>query len=267
MLIPYIPDSPQSIYDEPPFEVAPSVWAGAYSCLNNHFLHSRNIKIIVNCSPTFQFIRELEASELQVSLDMLILLFDPLFLTDNLTAEEQSLLSKSVAKYNRVLQNYIAHFYVLSSTPVIHKLANGHDLAIPSPILSGNLKNLLFAINRLIKLLRNINNSVEILILSREDNGNGLQTAVSLLYLMDSYGLTFETSFNHLQMRNPKIAQLNSSYYEDLLIIENLRKFYIENNEIKSSNVVLTTNHQLKRRNSMGDEDEWMENRGKRSRE
>lgn len=247
----YIPDSPDSISEEPPYEIAPSVWCGSFLCLSSHFIHSRNIKIIVNCSPTLEFFSELELTSL--SSDIVVLSLDPSFTIGNYNVNIQHHLNKEISKFNRILQNYINHFYLLnpSATNVIHKLFNNQPLQFQSPILSGGfLQNLLFQINRFIKLLKNINNSVEVLIVSKEGY-NLLSTAISVSYLMDSYNFNLGASIKHLQLRNPKIMPLNSNFYDDLIIIESLKKFYKENREIKdnSASGVLTANYKLKRRN------------------
>lgn len=264
----YIPDSPDSISDEPPYEIAPSIWCGSYLSLSNHFLHTRNIKIIVNCSPTIEFLSELETSDVSLSSDIVLLSLDPSFSLENYNSNIQLQLSKQISKFNRVLQNYINHFYTLNPKlhSIIHHLFNNQPLQFESPILSGGcLQNLLFQINRLIKLLKNINTLVEVLIISKEGSGL-LTTALCISYLMDSYNFNFAASLKHLQMRDPRIAPLNGNYYDDLIILESLKKFYNENIMIKeSSQDLLTTNSKLKRRN----DDEEMDNvviEGKRKR-
>lgn len=264
----YIPDSPASISEEPPYEIAPSVWCGSYLSLSNHFLHTRNIKILVNCSPTLEFLSELETSDVSLSSDMVLLSLDPSFTLENYDQNTQFHLRKEISKFNRTLQNYINHFYTLNPKlqSIIHQLYNNQPLSFDSPILSGsNLQNLLFQINRLIKLLKNINTQVEVLIVSREGS-NLLTTALSISYLMDSYNFNFVASLKHLQMRDSKVVPLNCNYYDDLIILESLKKFYNENLLIKeSSQDLLTANPKLKRRN----DDEEMSNvvaEGKRKR-
>ncbi|KAL7663330.1 Uncharacterized protein ABC855_g4059 [[Candida] zeylanoides] len=258
----YVPDSPDSISDDPPYEIAPSVWSGSYACLSDHFLHTRNIKVIVNCSQTFEFFTELESSGLAISSDMVVLSLDPSFSLDAFEPSVQTHLSKQIVRFNRVLQNYLQHFYVANPKQVIHQSYNNQPLAISSPVLTGGLlQNSLFQINRLIKLIKNVNTSVEVLVVSR-DGCNSLTTATCVSYLMDSYNLDLRASFKQLQLRNPKVPPFNVNYYEDLIIVESLRKFYTENATIKqASQGVLTSHSALKRHN---DEEMVGEVEGKR---
>ncbi|CAK7909412.1 hypothetical protein CAAN1_24S01398 [[Candida] anglica] len=269
-MFPYTPDSPDSIYHQEDnataCEIAPSVWVGSYSnCLGDQFLRTKNVKIIINCSPSYAFFHELEYSDVSIPSDLVVLSLDPSFNMDSHSSVEQTFLMKTVAKFNRVLQNYITHFYVNNQTPgydVIHKSINNTMLQVASPILAGNLQASLFQANRIIKLLRNINSSVEVLIVSREPFGNRLTTALGVSYLMDSYGFDLPTSLRHIQLRDPKFSPLNINYYEDLLIAENLKKFHTENLAIKqNSGGVLTSNFKLKRRQpeDLGDEEDAME--------
>lgn len=233
-------------------EISPLVWLGSYTVLSQQqFLDAKNIKVIINCSPTSTFLKELNASGMNMSSDLVILLLDPSFDTGRVKDDEMPLLDEYVNRFNRILQNYINFFYNLNPevNNLVHKSPQNKPLSIGSPILTGNLKEQFFNINRLVKLLRNVNNSIGTLIVS--PNGNAqLSTGLAMSYLMDNYNFNFDASYTNIKITRPLVAPLNYQYYEDLLIIENLKKFYHENTSIKqTNNVLLTTNCNLKRKN------------------
>ncbi|CUM52845.1 unnamed protein product [Debaryomyces fabryi] len=233
-------------------EISPSVWLGSYSVLSQQpFLDAKNIKVIINCSPTCKFLKELSASGMSMSSDLVILLLDPPFDSGKVTDDEMPLLNDYMSRFNRILQNYISFFYNLNPevNNLIHKFPQNKPLNISSPILTGNLKEQFFNINRLLKLLKNMNNSIGTLIVSPDGNSQ-LSTGVAMSYLMDNYNFNFDASYTNLKITRPLIIPLNYQYYDDLLIIENLKKFYQENTSIKqTNNVLLTTNCNLKRKN------------------
>ena len=224
-------------------EICPGIWLGPYTSLLNDylpngssssFLTEKNVKMIINCGSTMQFLDLVENSpNVSISSDIIILSLDPAF-------DYQSELIKTFnTKFNRVLQNYLLYFY--TNNPVlktlIHSLPQSHDLNLSSPILSGsNLKIQFFKIIRLISLFKHVfNQDLQVLFLSETGNSN-LSSGLCIAYLMDTYKYNLQNSFKLLQLKRPTISELRTSYYEDLLIIENLKKFYLENIELKLQN-------------------------------
>ncbi|CUM67127.1 uncharacterized protein PRCAT00004816001 [Priceomyces carsonii] len=244
-----------------PLEIAPSIWLGPFNVLDDYeFMSSKNIKIIINCSPTYSFLNHLENSGVAISSDVIILSLDLSFSTDKFSPDEQYLLNNFIFKFNRILQNFMSHFYKSNpnSSNLIHEVPSDKEFAINSPILSGSLKQHLFNINRLIKLLKTMNQSIEVLIVSADGNDQ-LSSALAMSYLMDSYNYNLIASYNSLKSKRPTIKEMNSNYYDDLLVIESLKKFYQENLILKQKNPgILMSNCKLKRRNA---EEEDMANR------
>lgn len=245
-------DNDMNIDEEAASEISPSVWLGSYSLLSQQqFLDAKNIKVIINCSPTCTFLKELGASGMNISSDLVILLLDPSFDAGRVTSDEMPLLDDYMSRFNRILQNYINFFYNLNpqANNLIHKFPQNKPLSISSPILTGNLKEQFFNINRLLKLLKNVNDSIGTLIVSPDGNSK-LSTALTMSYLMDNYNFNFDASYTNLKITRPLLVPFNYQYYNDLLIIENLKKFYLENSSIKqTNNVLLTANCNLKRKN------------------
>lgn len=245
-------DNDMNIDEEAASEISPSVWLGSYSLLSQQqFLDAKNIKVIINCSATCTFLKELGASGMNMSSDLVILLLDPSFDAGRVTSDEMPLLDDYMSRFNRILQNYINFFYNLNpqANNLIHKFPQNKPLSISSPILTGNLKEQFFNINRLLKLLKNVNDSIGTLIVSPDGNSK-LSTGLTMSYLMDNYNFNFDASYTNLKITRPLIVPFNYQYYNDLLIIENLKKFYLENSSIKqTNNVLLTANCNLKRKN------------------
>ncbi|CAI5756904.1 unnamed protein product [Candida verbasci] len=244
-----------------PQEICASIWLGPYNSLlnefdNSSFLNDQNIKIIINCGNTVKFINLIESNEMniQLSSDIIILNLDPSF--DINESTNQALISSFNSKFNKILQNYLSFFYLNNpqSSNLIHKLPPKCSMNIDSPILYGsNLKLQFFKLIRLISLFKLINDKIQILVISEDGNLN-LSTGLIIAFLMDIYKYNIENSFKLIKSRRPCINDLKLNYYDDLLIIENLKKFYVENIEIKSKNPnYLKTKGFLKR--SMNDDD------------
>lgn len=233
-------------------QISPSVWLGSYQALcDKQFVEQAQVKVIINCSPTYKFLHILHSSDLKISSDLIILLLDPSFEQTKFNEDELALLDDYIVRFNRILQNYIHFFYDAnpSASNMIHKNLYDRPLSISSPVLSGNLLSLLFNINRLVKLLRSINPSMGVFVVS-EDGNNVLSTALAMSYLMDSYGFNFDASFNNIASFRPSVAPFNLQFYDDLLIAQALKNFYGENQQIKQKSTgVLTTNCRLKRKN------------------
>ncbi|KAI3404089.2 hypothetical protein KGF56_003125 [Candida oxycetoniae] len=272
-----------------PQEICPNVWLGPYSSLRNYsnnkileqqkqsggtntsFLaKNKGIKMIINCGTTAKFLDLIENSiEVSISSDIMILSIDPAF--DPQHQNEQVLISEFTTKFNRILQNYLSYFYIdnPSSINLIHQLPKSHDLtSIKSPLFTGsNLKIQFFKIVRLISLFKYIfNHEFQILILSESGDLN-LSTGLTIAYLMDNYKYNLNNSFRLIKEKRPTVMELKLNFYDDLLIVEHLKKFYLENIEIKVKNPQLLIN-KVKRKNSLcendggcgndGDEDDAM---------
>lgn len=238
--------------DDTATEISPSVWLGSYGTLSQQqFVDANNIKVIINCRETCGFLEALNASGMNVSSDMIVLLLDPSFDAATVAGDEREMLAEYESRFGRVLLNYINFFY--DSNPhannLVHQLPQNGSLCLSSPILRGNLKQQLFNINRLLRLMRNVNDTIGTLIVSHDGNSL-LSTAVAMSYLMDNYNFNFDASYTNLRIARPLVLPLNFQYYDDLLIVENLKRFYQENSLIKQhSAALLTANCNLKRKN------------------
>ncbi|RLV83572.1 hypothetical protein JA9_004750 [Meyerozyma sp. JA9] len=235
-------------------EFAPGMWLGTYQSFESAAMARHNFKLVINCSPTYKFLAHLENSNMAISSDVIMVSLDPGFSTDKFSPDESERLMEYVTRLNRVLQNYIGHFYGLHSRAhsLIHPMPNGRPFTMSSPVLSGGLKPHLFSLNRLIKLLRHVDDTIEVAIVSSE-KCSSVATGLAMSYLMDHYGLNFTASYNHLVAKTDLVTPLNPSFYDDLLVIEAVRQFNTENCAIKHGSSVLTTHCKLKRKN---DDDE-----------
>lgn len=265
-------------------QFAPQIWLGGYNCLlkqsninpsytnttntyanttvtttNSNFIDDNNIKIIINCGNTNTFLEFLsEKSICSISSDVIILSLDPSF---NAINNNQPLIENYLQTYKKKLVNYLQSFYNnnYKHHHLIHDFPNDEnfDSLLNSPILYGcNLKLDFFQLNRLIKLFRNTNHQISVLILSTTGN-NCLSTGLAISYLMDNYNYHINSSFNIVAKYRPSIVALNLNFYDDLIIVENLKKFYQENCQIKSKNSnYLLTNCHLKRKQVEDDNDD-----------
>lgn len=227
-------------------EILPSVWLGDYESLTR----LDHVKIIINCGDTIKFLNVLNDERIALSSDVIVLSFDPGFQRADLSGCE-NIVRPFEKQYNKILQGYLSHFYYNNQNRnLIHDLP--FNLEVNSPILSGNIKDQFFILTRLIKLFRCLNQDSEVLIVGSENLSIGLGIAV----LMDTYGLDVVSSMKRLISAKPDIGALNSRLYEDLLILESLKKFGVENDVIKRGNGgVLMSNCKLKRG---GDEVEYV---------
>lgn len=236
-----------------PVEVCPSVWLGSFGTLTDSvFLNGANIHIIINCAPTHKFLRFFNSrTDIVVPSNVMVLNLDPHFNVANLNEDEQHQLTEFNKTYNRVLQNYLSFFYKSNDKLdyLMHNTANNsHNLSMSLPMLTGNLFGHLFNINRFIRLCRNIDANMLTLVVS-EYGDAPLSSGLLISILMDNYNLNFEASYKNLMKMYP-VQKFNTTFYDDLLIIDTLKKFYHENCTIKQMNPgILTTNHKLKRRN------------------
>lgn len=233
-------------------EIAPQVWLGSFAALREQsFLEQHGIKVIINCTPTYCFLNELNRSNINISTDMIMLLLDLSFDTNKFSPDELWLLDGYIERFGRILQNYLHFFYHENpmAPNLIHSFPQGKSFSLSSPVLTGNLKMQLFNINRLLKLLRNVNDTIGVIVVSA-DGDAPLSSAVAISYLMDSYNINLAGSICNLMACRPLIKEFNPQFYEELYIIENLKMFYHENLTIKQlSHALLTSNRKLKRKN------------------
>ncbi|RLV94581.1 hypothetical protein JA1_001675 [Spathaspora sp. JA1] len=239
------PDSPQ--------EICPNIWLGPYSSLSGSFLGNNPMQIIINCGSTLKFLDLVENDKsVAISSDVILLSLDPAF------DSRHELVEKFKRQFSKILQHYLNFFYLENpkSSKLMYQLPH-NSIELTSPIISGsNLKLQFFNLIRLMSLFKVINSSLQILIVS-EDGNNSLSTGLVIAYLMDCYRYNIANSFRLIQNRRPTVRELNNNFYDDLLIIEHLKKFYIENCEIKNSHApIVTSNYMLKRRNDDGAEAE-----------
>lgn len=94
------------VFDSPPRrELTPGVFLGSFtSLLDNEFLYSANIKIIVNCGFSDNFIEFLDSQLPVLSSDVVVLNLDLSLSTDLKTYQEIH------KRFNRVLQHYLSFF-------------------------------------------------------------------------------------------------------------------------------------------------------------
>lgn len=247
-------------------EICPGIWLGPYTSLlttpqvtnlryapppqsqlaggGYNFISNNNIKIIVNCGSTLEFLDLIENSpHISISSDVLVLSLDPSF-DASMSPQGNELIQRFTRDYSKILQNYMNSFYFNNpnANNLIHNLPSNHNLSIDSPILNGsNLKLQFFKLIRLISLFKLINYDLQCLFVSEDGNGS-LSTGLTIAYLMDCYRYNFQNSFKLIHERRSTIRQLQLNFYDDLLIIENLKKFYWENIELKGKNPNLLMN-------------------------
>lgn len=246
-------------------EIAPSVWLGPHECLSSGFMNTHDdVKIVINCGDTCTFLGVLDSVPL--SSDVMVLSLDPGFLDERAnTSDRAAQLTQFVTQFNRILQNYLTHFYTNNpeSVNLIHDLPQNNQLALSSPILAGNLQAHFFNLTRLIKLFKTINPLCQILVVSETGNMS-ISTALCIAYLMDTYNYNIESAFRFLTNARPSVRPLNYNFYDDLLMIESLKKFAAENRTLKEKKPgLLMANCKLKRRQ---DEVDYVSVSGKRKR-
>ncbi|EGV63757.1 hypothetical protein PSN45_004169 [Yamadazyma tenuis] len=228
-------------------QVCPSIYYGNLNSLSDRSFANHNFKIIVNCLPTYKFLNRLDHQSHGVSLssDVIVLSLDLGFDINKYSEHEKQLLDEFTSTYNKVLQNFMSFFVTYNDniSNHIHGLPNNLNLNLQHPILTGNLKNNLFKLIRIIKLFKIINSSIEVLVVG-EFNEN-CSKALLIGYLMDNYNYNLNACLHYLSGR--VALNFNSNYYNDLLILENLKKFYRENSDIKSGSSVLFNNKDGKR--------------------
>lgn len=227
--------------------VSPDIYYGTLKHLNNTTFGPHDFKIIINCLPTHRFLRYLQhnSQNLSISSDVIMLSLDLNFDINQYNDEEKHLLEEFLDNYNKVLQNFINYFvtYNENYSKLINELPNNLSLKLMSPLLLGNLKNNVFKLIRLIKLIKLMNNSVQVLVVG-EYNEN-ISKSLLIGNLMDTYNFPLSSSISYLQQKLPLTFNLN--YYNDLLILENMKKFYQENNDLKANSTVLYENKGGKR--------------------
>lgn len=84
----------------------------------------------------------------------------------------------------------------------------------------------IFKLIRLISLFKLINYDLQCLFVSEDGNGS-LSTGLTIAYLMDCYRYNFQNSFKLIHERRSTIRQLQLNFYDDLLIIENLKEILL----------------------------------------
>lgn len=227
--------------------ISPYLYYGTLAHLNNQTFGPRNFKVIINCVPTYKFLNYLDKHSQSISLssDVLVLSLDLNFDVNQYNEQENQLLDEFINHYGKLLQNMITYFvtYNENYSHLINELPNNLSLKLMNPLLLGNLKNNLFKLIRLVKLIKLINDSVEVLVVG--DFNENISKSLLISYLMDTYNFPINASIEYLELRIPMNFNLN--YYNDLLILENLKKFYHENNELKQNSKVLYQNKAGKR--------------------
>lgn len=217
-----------------------------------NLLEKYNIKVVVNCGLTEQFLNFIDESQPVISSDVIVLNLDPN------TSHDHGAFQEFHARYNRVLQNYLAFFYKYNQNVLFFVNSTYQDskLAFDSPTLNGVPLKLLFNVNRLLKLIKNINLGVNFLFVAehfeKQHLSNGLLYSLAILYLMDNYNYNFDASLKYLQsclVMHHGCSLFCHNHYDDMLLIDSLKKFYKENSRIKAAeDCLMTKNIKLKRR-------------------
>ncbi|GBL52438.1 hypothetical protein ACI3LY_001321 [Candidozyma auris] len=237
--------------------LTPGIFLGNYnSLLDQDFLAGENIKVVINCGESNSFVEFLDLQRPIISSDVIVLNLDPSL------SKDLPVYHDIHQRFNKTLQNYLNFFYHHNKNA--HYYINSDNqysvLKLNSPTINGNPLKLFFTINRLLRLITGINTSAGVLCVSHKFNtwnvSNSLLIALSLSLLMDRYGLDFEASCRYLssvlqanqEMDDASLNLFNRQYYDDVLLVDNLKKFFIENNKIKQSeDPLMTTNTKLKR--------------------
>lgn len=239
--------SKSHFHDKPEFvnEICPTIYYATPNSLKQEVFNHYNFKIIINCLPTQGFLNILNESDINISTDITILSLDLNFDMDKFNPDERVLLNEFHKTYNKVLQNYLNHFitYNPAYLDLSNKLPENTTLQLSAPILTGNIKNNLFKLIRFITLFRIIDESIDVLIIG-EANEN-VSKSLIVAYLMDTYNYNLSASLNYLSYKIN--FKFNLNYYNDLLLVENLKEFYHENIEIKRGSEVLYNNKLGKR--------------------
>lgn len=242
-----------------PVQLAPSVHIGSYgTLLNGTFLDASSVKVIVNCGSTGRFLQYLNVMLPAIRSDVIVLNLDPSTSNTDIAYKEFH------ARFNKILQNYLAFFYTYNDNVKYFVNSNyqNSSLSFASPTMNGVPLKLLFNINRLLKLIKNVNSSVGVLFISEtfghQSLSNSLLYALAILYLMDNYNYNFEASYKYLQSLLPASYPeggfdapplFSTNHYDDILLVDSLKKFHAENCQIKKSELgVMTQNAKLKRR-------------------
>lgn len=236
-------------------ELTPGVFVGSYSSLlDQEFFDRANIKVIVNCGSSMKFLEFLDLQMPIISSDVVVLNLD-LSLPTGL-----AIFNEIHERFNKVLQHYLSFFYQHNTN--IHYFINSNlnnaELKFSSPTINGNPLKLLFNINRLLKLMTNINRSAGVIFLSynfdHQSPSNSLLYTLALLFLMDKYNLNLEASIKYLkslvipQSEISETRLFNNKHYDDVLLVDSLKKFFSENQNIKrNESGILTENYNLKR--------------------
>ncbi|GEQ68348.1 hypothetical protein JCM33374_g2016 [Metschnikowia sp. JCM 33374] len=241
--------------------LAPGVVIAGYSTMLNPSVMSE-AKVVVNCGSTQKFLSFLDEAQPVISSDIIVLNLDPSTLSTDEPYKEFH------TRFNRVLQNYLAFFYSYNKNVQFFINSNYQNckLCLDSPTMNGVPLRSLFNINRLLKLIKNVNGSAGFLFLSdnfgSHHHSNSLLYALSISYLMDNYNYNFDASYRFLQSLIPPSPimtamawtmpgvpeLLNPNHYDDVLLIDSLKKFYVENTKIKQEESgVMTKNYKLKR--------------------
>lgn len=236
--------------------LSPEVFLGSYDALcDNDFRQNTNLKVIVNCGNTASFLKFLDQQQPILPSDVAVLNFDLGILSELVAFNEFH------SRFNRILQHYLAFFYRHNRN--IHYYINSNlgdsSLSLKSPTINGNPLKLLFSLNRLLKLMRNVNNSAGIILVSEKFDeahpSNSLVHALAILCLMDTYGYNFDASCHILNIKLSSVFHerynallFNRQHYDDVLLIDSLKKFFLENQKIKQADEkILTQNSTLKR--------------------
>lgn len=227
----------------PGFKLAPGVCLGLFDAIAGS-----DFKVVVNCGSTLRFLQFLEERNPAISLNVIVLNLDPDVDRDDAAYQEFH------RRFNRVLQNYLTFFYEYNDCAHYYVNSNYQSarLVFELPTMNGVLLRLLFNINRLLRLIRNMNSATTVLLVAEHfgevHHSNSVLYALAISYLMDCYGYNFDASYGYVRHLVQHHHDLFGNSYTDVLLVDNLKKFFVENSKIKQAEAgVLTTNRQLKR--------------------
>lgn len=215
-------------------QLAPGVYIGGYDSLLSLSIPPPPYKIIVNCGLTGHFLSFLELRHtVSISSDVLIFLLDPRYSEADAKHDQLGLFAQFLEVHGRRLQNYVYHYY--KNNPNASGLVESLPWLIDemSPVFNGPLVQAYFQFNRLVKLLRHVDQrQVQFLIVG--DNPQ-LCYGLAVLYFMDNYLFNTENCLRIISQAVGHEVGFNGGHYDDLIIADSLGKFYVENQRSKMS--------------------------------
>ncbi|CAN3358398.1 hypothetical protein DICA1_E29316 [Diutina catenulata] len=222
-------------------QLAPDLWVGGYEALlaqPGSPPPPADWKIIVNCGSTSHFLSYLELRHtIGISSDVLMFSLDPRYSDADARHDVHGLFSQFIHTYGKRLQNYLYHYY--RSNPARRQLVHDSPSGLfgdMSPIMNGALTSAFFNFNRLVKLIRMVNLSGSAVLIVGDNPSLVYGLAVS--YFMDNYSFNMQNCLRIISQKVGVPVRFDGRHYDDMIIADNLQKFYSENLGIKESHTL-----------------------------